>query len=293
MLRAPGGPALLYERAPALERAGIFDGSDWAHPEILQADIAVQTLRLGAAGGHHPRVPERAAAPGGRGIALCPCDDFRRTGPTLSRARSWRSISMCSSTPAARPRACGWGAWRRRCGPCCNCSSERIGYDNILDRLIGEIWRILAQRPVRVDHLKAMVAQIAACLYNPEDHHRATRAAPIAWSARCSAPPRPRWRTRGWRVYRERLDAMDSQALQQEASGFARAMHDTGLVSPYLPVLLRFALERAAGAGFPPPWGSSSTGREGPSPVIRIWCTRLGRGGDLPGRHRRRPMASL
>ena len=44
---------------------------------------------------------------------------------------------------------------------------SRIGYDNIIDRLIEEIWRILAKRPVRVDHLKAMITQIAACLYNP------------------------------------------------------------------------------------------------------------------------------
>jgi hypothetical protein len=35
---------------------------------------------------------------------------------------------------------------------------------------------------------------------------------------------------------------MDSNALQSEATGFARAMHDTGLVSPYLPVLLHHVL---------------------------------------------------
>ena len=37
---------------------------------------------------------------------------------------------------------------------------------------------------------------------------------------------------------------MDNQALQQEAGGFARAMHDTGLVSAYHPVFLRVVLSQ-------------------------------------------------
>ncbi|NIR76821.1 MAG: hypothetical protein GWO12_17225, partial [Gemmatimonadetes bacterium] len=35
----------------------------------------------------------------------------------------------------------------------------------------------------------------------------------------------------GLDVYRERLAAMDASALANEAQAFARAMHDTGLVS--------------------------------------------------------------
>ena len=48
LLGTPEGPALVYERAPTLEQAGLFADTDWATPEILQADIAARTLRLGS-----------------------------------------------------------------------------------------------------------------------------------------------------------------------------------------------------------------------------------------------------
>ena len=48
LLCQPEGADRLYQRAAAIEHSGLFSGTDWAHPEILQADITVQTLRLGA-----------------------------------------------------------------------------------------------------------------------------------------------------------------------------------------------------------------------------------------------------
>lgn len=44
-------------------------------------------------------------------------------------------------------------------------------------------------------------------------------------------------------VYRSRLGVMDAEGLESEARGFARAMHDTGLVSPYHATLVRFLIE--------------------------------------------------
>jgi hypothetical protein len=58
----------------------------------------------------------------------------------------------------------------------------------------------------------------------------------------------------GVEVYRQRLARMDRSALQSEATGFARAMHDTGLVSPYHPVLLRHLLEHGDHLLLPRPW---------------------------------------
>ncbi|HAM76648.1 MAG TPA: hypothetical protein DCQ09_13695, partial [Alcanivorax sp.] len=48
LLCQPEGAEQLYQRATAIEHSGLFSGTDWANPEILQADITVQTLRLGA-----------------------------------------------------------------------------------------------------------------------------------------------------------------------------------------------------------------------------------------------------
>src|SRR5699024_11771048 len=54
---------------------------------------------------------------------------------------------------------------------------------------------------------------------------------------------------------------MDEGTLQYEAAGFARSMHDTGLVSPYHPVLVRFLREKGSFL-LSEALGLSSTGRE-------------------------------
>ncbi len=55
---------------------------------------------------------------------------------------------------------------------------------------------------------------------------------------------------------------MDATALQAEATGFARAMHDTGLVSPYHPVLLLHLTDHSDHL-LAEALGLSATGRDG------------------------------
>lgn len=45
---------------------------------------------------------------------------------------------------------------------------KHLGYENLLEDLVAEVWRILAQRPVQVDGVKQMVTQIAVCLQKPD-----------------------------------------------------------------------------------------------------------------------------
>ena len=54
---------------------------------------------------------------------------------------------------------------------------------------------------------------------------------------------------------------MDNAALQAESTGFARAMHDTGLVSPYHTILMRYLLEEGDHL-LSEALGLSSTGRD-------------------------------
>ncbi|MBL7252225.1 hypothetical protein ACLD02_18295 [Alloalcanivorax sp. C16-2] len=260
VLREPDGPAWLLERAADFERAGVFAGTDWAFPEILQADLTVNTLRLGGADDitleclselrllavalgrlHHPALSAEQAHHYLAQVLALNLDLLFDIGGEAVRIRQGRLA------PAVR------GVLQLLV--------ENIGYDNILDRLIEEIWRILAQRPVRLDHIKAMITQIAACLYNPSIDVSGSRGADRLVSAlfgptqACSEDP-------GLPLYRERLAAMDGPSLAQEANGFARAMHDTGLVSPYHAVFLRFALDHSADL-ISSALGLSATGRDG------------------------------
>ncbi|WP_193370242.1 hypothetical protein [Pelagibius marinus] len=256
----PGGVEALYQRIGRLEAAGIFAGSDWAHPETLQPILAANTLWYGdkqtAALEYLSEIRFLAVAGG----------DLLSTELTAEQAQHFLSqvlalnlnVLFGAATEAQRVRQSMPEAVVRNLYVYL---AERIGYENILDRLIEEIWRILAQRPIQVDGVKAMIGQIAACMFNPEvDLGAAGRGADRLISALygptlgCREDP-------GLGVYAERLASMDANALAQEAGGFARAMYDTGLVSPYHPVFLRHIVERNEEL-LPQAFGLSSTGKD-------------------------------
>lgn len=256
----PGGVEALYGRIGRLEAAGIFAGSDWAHPETLQPFLAANTLWYGDR--------QTAALEYLSEIRFLAVAGGDLTSPALTAEQAQHFLSQVLAlnlnvlfggvTEAQRVRqAMPDGVVRNLYVYL----AERIGYENILDRLIEEIWRVLAQRPIQVDGVKAMIGQIAACLFNPEvDLGGAGRGADRLVSALygptlgCREDP-------GLEVYAERLVGMDANALAQEAGGFARAMHDTGLVSPYHPVFLRHILERNEEL-LPQALGLSSTGKD-------------------------------
>lgn len=259
LLCQPQGPEQLYQRATAIEQSGLFSGTDWAQPEILQADITVQTLRLG----------------GTEDITLECLSELRLLAVAqgelphegLSAEQAHHYLAQVLALNLDLLFETGGEAIRVRQGRMAvavrgvlQMLVSHIGYDNIIDRLIEEIWRILAQRPVRVDHLKAMITQIAACLYNPSITVSNSRGADRLVSA-LFGPTHASVEDPGLEVYAERLAGMDTQALQQEANGFARAMHDTGLVSAYQPVFLRFAVTQSTDL-VSAALGLSATGRD-------------------------------
>ncbi|HYW04091.1 MAG TPA: hypothetical protein VFA86_09120, partial [Gammaproteobacteria bacterium] len=247
------------ERAPELDRAGVFAGSDWAHPEILQADVAAQTLREGRSGD----VLLECLSD----LRLLAIAEARYVHPEVSSEQAQHYLAQVLALNLDRLFNSGGEATRARQGVLTGAVQavlqlllDHIGYDHIMDRLIEEIWRILAQRPVRVDNIKGMVTQIAACLYNPSIPVTSSRGADRLVSA-LFGPTQACIEDPGLEVYAERMAAMDAQALQQEANGLARAMHDTGLVSPYHAAFLRFALAQSPDL-LPTALGLSSTGRE-------------------------------
>lgn len=259
LLGTPEGPELMYERAPRLDEAGIFIDTDWATPEILQADIAAHTLRLGST---HEVTMECISE-----LRLLAIAESRYAHPTVSAEQAHHYLTQvlalnldllfAGENEAARVRL---GRMAGTVNAVLQLLIRHIGYDHILERLVAEIWRILAQRPIRVDHLKGMIAQIASSLYERNISTTGARGADRLISA-LFGPTQASVDDPGLDAYRERLKSMDEQMLRREAGGLARAMHDTGLVSAYHPVFLRFALENATEL-IPRALGLSTTGRD-------------------------------
>jgi hypothetical protein len=259
MLR-PGGCAAVQPRAAALEEAGLFLGTDWAFPEILVPALSGASLRsadadtvliesvsqlrmLAVAAGEyeHPRISAE--------------DAHQFVSQVLAM-----NLSLLFTPPSEAERN-KQGRMAQLVRNLFHHLGERVGYESILDRLVEEIWRILRQRPIQVDQVKQMITQIAVYRGDPEvDLSTAGQGADRLISSlfgtteACREDP-------GVDVYRSRLEVMDTNTLQYEAAGFARSMHDTGLVSPYHAELLRFLLDKGDYL-LAEALGLSSTGRD-------------------------------
>lgn len=237
------GLEALYVRVPAIEAAGFFGGSDWNYPQTLVPSLAVRTVRHGD--------PVATLVESLSQIRLLAVAKGDYTHPSVSAEHAHHFlaqvmamnldivVSDLQESDRLRPDRIGYAVQTLY-----HYLLQHLGYQNLLEHLVAEVWRILAQRPVQVDGIKHMVTQIATCLHNPDamagevgDDALQLIKAVFSPTEGCREDP-------GFDVYAERLASMDDAALLQEAIAFAQAMHSTGLVSPYMPGFIRYLRNR-------------------------------------------------
>ncbi|MGY6501927.1 MAG: hypothetical protein ACXIVQ_13680 [Acidimicrobiales bacterium] len=227
----PEGVAHLYACAERIETAGTFHGTDWEHPETLQPPLAAGTLEHGTA-----ELATLEMLSELRLLAVAHGDMFHLN---ISSETAHHFLAQVLALEVDRLFGAS-GEADREAGTHATAVrthlefiAEGIGYGQVLDSLVAEIERILAQRPIAVDNVVVMITRVAAYLNEPE----VTATGPTLGVSRLvSALYGPTGGCRedpGVDVYTERLATMDESALWQEAREFALAMHSTGLVSPY------------------------------------------------------------
>ncbi|SFT90569.1 hypothetical protein [Halomonas saccharevitans] len=254
------GMEALYARIPALEAAGFFRGSDWDYPQTLVPSLAVRTVR------HGDPVAALVESLSQVRLLAVASGDFSHPSISAEHAHHFLAqvmamnldlvVSDLQESDRLRPDGLGIVVQNLY-----HFLLRHLGYENLLEHLVAEVWRVLAQRPVQVDGVKHMVTQIAACLHKPDammgdvgdDALRLINAV-FSPTEGCREDP-------GFDLYAERLAAMDEASLLQEAIAFAQAMHGTGLVSPYMPGFIRF-LRTRWNALIPTALGLSYTGAD-------------------------------
>lgn len=243
LLALPEGPSLLYARAAVYDQAGLFYGSDWANPDILKAKFVPATFSNG-----DPRLVTLECLSELRLLAVANGEYFH---PGLSAEHAKHFLTQVlafnlqtlfgGSDETSRERP---ATTQKMLDNHLHFVAEHIGLENILDQVVDEVWRILRQRPIQVDNVRQMITRIAACLFDPDVQVQGTARGAERLISALFAPTQACQEDPGVAVYLERLQNMDAYALEQEAQGFARAMHDTGLVSAYHAVYLRHVLDQ-------------------------------------------------
>ncbi len=165
-LAQPGGLAAVQVRAQALDEAGLFQGTDWASPDILIPALAGTGLRNGGA---DTVVMETVSEL--RMLAIA-SGDYVHPTVTAEEARQFVSqvlatnLSMLFTPPSEADRV-RQGRSAQLVRDLFTYLAEQIGYESVLDKLVEEIWRILRQRPIQVDQVQAMITQVAVYREDP------------------------------------------------------------------------------------------------------------------------------
>lgn len=242
VLLQQGGAAAVQARAQALEEAGLFRGTDWASPEILIPSLVGPGLRSDDVDTVVMEVTSEL-----RMLAVAR-EEFAHPTISAEDARQFltqvlaMNLELLFTSPSEAERI-RQGRIARLIRDLFRHLADEIGYDSVLDNLVDEIWRILRQRPIQVDQVQSLITRIAIYRGDPDIDLGASSGQGIdrlitslfGTTEACRDDP-------GIDVFRSRLEALDTRGLQYEATGFARAMHDTGLVSPYHAELLRFVM---------------------------------------------------
>jgi len=255
-----GGCAAIEARSAPLEMAGVFQGSDWATPEILLPTLS--TYALGSADATTvviEALSELRMAAVAVGAYVHPTLSAEQAHHFLTQVLAL-NLNYLFTAPSESERV-NQGRLAEIPRALLAHLADRIGYEHVIDQLIDEIWRILQQRPIQTAAVKRMVTQIAVCRANPEIDLGVAGQGTERLVSSLYGPTQGCREDPGLEVYRQRLLSMDGSTLQSEAIGFARAMHDTGLVSPYHTVLMRHLLAQGDHL-VAEALGLSSTGRD-------------------------------
>ncbi len=255
LLITDGGVDFLAGQAEVFDRAGIFYQTDWADPANLQPGMVSWTLAEG-----NQQLVTLECLSELRWLAIVR-GEYTYPGISSEQALHFLREVLALNLDFVFQRQTEATRDRRQRGvqALFDYLVTHVGYGDILEQVVEEVWRILKQRPIYLSRIIDMVTQLAVCVADPD------MSVPMGAERLVSAlfgPTSACQDDPGLDAYRQRIEAMDAQSLQHEALSFSRAMHDTGLVSPYHPVLLRFLLENNGESLIAHTLGLSNTGHD-------------------------------
>ncbi|MGR3802808.1 hypothetical protein [Marinibacterium profundimaris] len=258
IIAQPGGLGVVRQRAARMDAAGLFAGSDWDRPEALLPQLVGGTLVS-----EDPAFQALEAASLARFLAVAD-GEARHDNLHEEGARHFLTqvlaLNLKDLFGVSDEATRGLGARQDVKRRVLRHIADHIGLNDVLSVLVSEIWRLLEQRSVQVGVVKDMIAQIAVALNEKGTEPGSTRLGAERLVSALFGPTAASRDDPGLSVYLERISIADETGLSREAMGFARAMHDTGLVSDYHAAFLIWALDFDQRPLIPEALGLGTTG---------------------------------
>ena len=259
LLQQENGIEKVYAFASQYDKAGLFEGTDWQSPEVLLPSLVQTTLESG----NQPLIVLEVMSQ----LRLLAIANQELAKPGVPPEQARHFLTQVLALNLGIVFDLGNEVQRERLGSNKNLVTDlfsfhldRIGIEDILGSLIDEIRRILSQRPILVDTVKSMVTQISIALSQGKGGPGEIGIGADRLVSALFGPTQGCQDDPGVDGYQVRLSSMDEGLLQQEAYGFARSMHDVGLVSDYHAVFLCWLIDNDKANIIPDALGLSSTG---------------------------------
>ncbi|HET7312960.1 hypothetical protein [Salinisphaera sp.] len=255
LLRNEAGIAVLDRRAPEFEAAGVFLGGDWLDPAGLEPALAGPTLRAGGANATMEALSE---------LRLLAIVEARAANDRIDAACARNMLHEILAThldlvfPVATEatREAG-GAALARAEALLGFLFRRLGSAAIVDALLAEVARVMAQRPIVTTRVTALLNAVERAIEAGEvGGDTANRAQP--WLAALHAPSP--LAAKAGDDYADALIGLDAAALAEQAAIFGQAMNRHGLVAPTHADLLHH-LSKNAPESLSAALGLDATGR--------------------------------
>ncbi|WP_423823631.1 hypothetical protein V5738_06575 [Salinisphaera sp. SPP-AMP-43] len=241
LLRSELGIASLFQFAHRFDAAGVFLGSDWADPASLEPALAGSTLRGGGTSATLECLSE---------LRLLAVAEGRCTTEHMSAEAARRFLSEVLAanldllfpvaTESSREQK---SAEYERVQALFAFFLDHLGSAAILDELIAEIERTMAQRPIMIQRVEALLKAAERALDNGHEQPPAARIA-RHWIGALNGPSMLS-QAHPDASYAAALAQCDPDYLAAEAGVFGASMNETGLVSAAHARLLRHLADTA------------------------------------------------
>jgi hypothetical protein len=227
LLRLPEGAASIYEHAERFDAAGVFEGSDWNHPERLQPELSRGSLT---------GTSDAVAVESLSRLRMLAIAEGRYRHPDMSAeaAREFLERSlvfnldllMADQTEAGRAAAGQREAARRLL----SFELDRLGGTAVAEALVIEADRILEQRPIDVSSVRQLLLHVEHLLEREElpDSDNLRRGRELLAACRGPTPL-----TRGTLAECVAgFEVMSAEEREAELEALGESMTRTGLVCP-------------------------------------------------------------
>lgn len=230
------GLSIIYENAHRFDMAGVFNGSPWEDPEKMEPPLAGGSLKLKGVYSIIELLSEMRMLAIAKGDYIHASLSPEEAGAFLNEVMALNLDLLFS--PETEEGGIQSDDHMIRAQRLFHYLGQELSFRAIAEKIVLEIDRLTVQRPImtgRILNMITMSQQLMECGIEEQ------AAEALEKYSRAANTPTPLSKNvMNQREYRLRLENAFEDELEAEARIFAGTMNETGLVSPYHAVLLRF-----------------------------------------------------